>query len=186
MREPIAPHLGGGRRRRCWLAVLALGAALGWLASAPAQAAIDPFEFEHMEQQQQYRTLIAEFRCPKCFNQNLAESDAPIAQDLRRVVYELVQEGRSSDEIRGFMQERYGDFVLYRPPLRADTLLLWFGPLVLGLLGVGVVWRISRQRSREEPIQLDATAQAEVDALLGAAHSADPDHSADPGKRRAP
>jgi cytochrome c-type biogenesis protein CcmH len=185
MTERTATQVSQVRGRSRWLALLALGAALGWLASAPAQAAIDPFEFEHMEQQQQYRTLIAEFRCPKCFNQNLAESDAPIAQDLRRVVYELVQEGRSSDQIRGFMQERYGDFVLYRPPLRADTLLLWFGPLALGLLALGVVWRISRQRSTEEPVQLDSAAQAQVNALLRADDSRDRSRP-DPRQRRAP
>jgi cytochrome c-type biogenesis protein CcmH len=117
-----------------WLLVLSLVAGAGG-----AIAAIDPLEFDSPEQQRQYRDLIAELRCPKCLNQNLAESDAPIAQDLRTAVFELVQEGRSSNEIRLFMQERYGDFVLYRPPMRGDTLLLWLGPPVLGLIGLGVV-----------------------------------------------
>jgi cytochrome c-type biogenesis protein CcmH len=139
-----------------------------------AVAAIDPLDFESLEQQRQYRDLIAEFRCPKCLNQNLAESDAPIAQDLRLAVYELVREGRSDDEIRRFMQERYGDFVLYRPPLRGDTLLLWFGPLVLGLVGLVVVWRIGRERSRAAPVELDEAARARVRSMLNDATAAQP------------
>jgi cytochrome c-type biogenesis protein CcmH len=153
-------------RRRSGPPVLFLCAFL-MLAGPGAIAAIDPLDFDSVEQQRQYRDLIGEFRCPKCLNQNLAESDAPIAQDLRLAVYELVQEGRSSDEIRRFMQERYGDFVLYNPPLRADTLLLWFGPLALALVGLGVVWRISRRRGSAESIELDDDARAQVRAMLG-------------------
>jgi cytochrome c-type biogenesis protein CcmH len=155
-------RIAQARRVAAIAVLLAVASALAMTASA----AISPLDFDNAAQQQQYRQLIAEFRCPKCLNQNLAESDAPIAQDLRLAVYELVRAGHSDDEIRAFMQQRYGDFVLYRPPLRADTLLLWFGPAMIGVIGLIVVWRISRQRVTAVPLTLDANAQARVAALL--------------------
>ncbi len=162
---------------------VALSAAV-WPSSA--SAAIDPVAFNTPEQLTQYRRLIAEFRCPKCLNQNLAESDAPIAQDLRMAVRELVEEGRSDDEIRRYMQERYGDFVLYKPPLRADTLLLWFGPLLLGVIALVAVWRVAGQRSRDPGVELDAEAQARVRSLLDSADNdnADAGPAASPGRER--
>lgn len=92
-----------------------------------------------------YRALIAELRCPKCLNQNIAGSDSPISADLRRTVRELLEEGRTPAEIRAYLVERYGDFILYRPRLTAGTLFLWAGPgVVFGLalaVGVGFVLR---------------------------------------------
>ncbi|BBI67003.1 hypothetical protein PKHYL_11940 [Psychrobacter sp. KH172YL61] len=80
-----------------------------------------------VQQEAQYRGLISEeLRCPKCQNQNLAASDAPIAQDLKQKVYDLVKDGRSDAEIRAYMQERYGDFISYKPPVRPSTWILWF------------------------------------------------------------
>ena len=81
--------------------------------------------FESEQQQRRYKALIDEFRCPKCLNTNLSGSDAPIAQDLRRSVYRLVQEGRSDQQIRDFLQQRYGDFVLYKPPFAGPTAFIW-------------------------------------------------------------
>jgi len=119
--------------------------ALLLLIGLSAQAAIDVYEFESPEQEQRYRLLIEELRCPKCQNQNLAGSDAGVATDLKNRAYELMKEGKSDEEIRAHLIERYGDFITYRPPLRASTLLLWIGPFVLLLLSaVILVWRVWR------------------------------------------
>lgn len=93
------------------------------------------------EQEDRYQHVIDELRCLVCQNQTIAESSAPLAQDLRLQVKTQIASGRSDGEIRRYLTERYGDFVLYRPPLRARTLLLWFGPalLVLGALAAALV-----------------------------------------------
>lgn len=126
---------------------------LSLFAMMPALAAIDVYEFESAEQEQRYRALIDELRCPKCQNQNLSGSDAPVAKDLRERTYRLMQEGKSDAEIRSYLVERYGDFITYRPPLRASTLLLWLGPLLL-LLGVAavLVWRVRRPAAGPAPL----------------------------------
>lgn len=126
---------------------------LSLFAMMPALAAIDVYEFESPEQEQRYRALIDELRCPKCQNQNLSGSDAPVAKDLRERTYRLMQEGKSDAEIRSYLVERYGDFITYRPPLRASTLLLWLGPLLL-LLGVAavLVWRVRRPAAGPAPL----------------------------------
>ncbi|CFR14876.1 cytochrome c-type heme lyase subunit nrfF%2Cnitrite reductase complex assembly [Yersinia frederiksenii] len=108
---------------------------------------VDTYHFSSPQNQQQALALAKELRCPQCQNQNLLESTSPIAQDLRLEVYQLVESGHSSAEILTLMTQRYGDFVLYRPPLRSATWVLWFGPgvLLIGILG-GLVLRI-RSRS---------------------------------------
>lgn len=123
------------------------------LLAAPAFAAIDVHVFETPEQEQRYRHLVDELRCPKCQNQNLAGSDAPVAKDLRDRTYKLLMEGKSDAEIRDYMVERYGDFITYRPPLRAGTLLLWGGPFVL-LFAVALVlvWRVRRPAAAPAPL----------------------------------
>lgn len=115
--------------------------------STLAASAIDAYAFEDPAVEARYHALIAELRCPKCLNTNIAGSDAPIAKDLRREVYEQLKGGRSDAEVRTFLQARYGDFVLYDPPLRADTVVLWAGPALLLVLGVVLIIRISRQRA---------------------------------------
>lgn len=119
-------------------AILGSGAAL-------AASTVDTFSFTSAELEQRYRGLIAEIRCPKCQNVNIAGSDAPIAKDLRVTVHRLLIDGRSDQEILSFLQERYGDFVLYDPPLRSNTLLLWVVPLLGFVLIVGVVLRLARR-----------------------------------------
>lgn len=108
---------------------------------------VDTYHFSSPQKQQQALALAKELRCPQCQNQNLLESTSPIAQDLRLEVYRLVEVGRSSQDIMALMTQRYGDFVLYRPPLRQATWILWFGPgvLLLCLLGaLGLrIWRRS-------------------------------------------
>lgn len=106
-----------------------------WL-SAPAMAAIDTYEFESLAEQDRYRKLIEELRCPKCQNQNIADSNAPISLDLREETFRMMTEEKMTDEqIVDFLVERYGDFVRYKPPVDKRTLVLWYGPFAL--LGFG-------------------------------------------------
>ena len=114
--------------------------------SISAWANIDTYQFDNPRQEAQYRALIEEFRCPKCQNQNLAGSDAPIAQDLKQKTYDMVKDGRSDAEIRQYMNERYGDFISYKPPVRPSTWILWFFPPVL-LVFVMLAWFIRNRNS---------------------------------------
>jgi cytochrome c-type biogenesis protein CcmH len=108
---------------------------------------IEPLEFRSEVERARFRSLTSELRCTVCQNESLAESDVPLARDLRREIFHMIQDGRSDMEIRSFMVDRYGDFVLYRPPLAGHTLLLWAGPIVL-LLGslIGVIIVIRRRQ----------------------------------------
>lgn len=115
-----------------------------------AHAAIDTYEFNSEADRQRYRTLIEELRCPKCQNQNIADSNAPIAMDLRQEIYRMLDEGKSNDAIVEHLVLRYGDFVRYNPPLDKRTWLLWFGPALLLLAGAGVMLSVVRRRRRVE------------------------------------
>lgn len=146
------------------LVVLCLVGLLG----APAKAAspVDVFSFENETQEERYRRLIEEIRCPKCMNTNIAGSDATSAQTLRAAVHRLiVEEGKSDAEVLAFLQDRYGDFVLYDPPLNERTWLIWSVPLLLaGLIGL-FIFRIARASpvdSREASLP-DSTALASLD-----------------------
>jgi len=131
-----------------------------------AATPVDIFEFESAQQEARYRTLIDEFRCPKCLNTNLSGSDAPIAKDLRRTVHRLlVTEGMTDQQIRDFLVERYGDFVLYDPPFRPDTWILWLAPLVFLLLGLLILVRVVR-RSASGPVELTQTDQQRIADIL--------------------
>ena len=104
-----------------------------------------PLVFEDAGQEQRFQTLTEELRCLVCQNQNLADSDAPLAQDLRQEIHDMLVAGRSDEEIRAFLVDRYGDFVLYRPALKGNTLMLWLAPALLLLLGGTVVaWSVRR------------------------------------------
>jgi cytochrome c-type biogenesis protein CcmH len=107
------------------------------------------YEFDDAEQLERYKVLIYELRCLVCQNQNIADSNAELAGDLRREVHRMILEGKSSQDVIDFMVARYGDFVLYRPPLKAKTLLLWGGPFVLGL-GALVLLLVQLRRRRAE------------------------------------
>lgn len=117
-----------------------------WLGAGVAMA-IDPLPFHDAAEEERFRALAAELRCVMCQNQSLADSNAPIAQDLRREVFELMRQGRSDGEIKAFLTERYGEFVLYRPPLDARSWLLWFGPALVLVAGAATVFVIVRRRS---------------------------------------
>jgi len=121
------------------------GATVAWAAGP-----VDVYKFATPEEEVRYRALIDEFRCPKCLNTNLSGSDAPIAKDLRRTVHRLLtQEGLTDQQIRDYLRDRYGDFVLYDPPFRPGTWVLWLAPLVFVIIGVLVVWRLLRQPAAE-------------------------------------
>ncbi len=141
-----------------------MGAMLAVAGSAGA-IVFEQLDFADAEQQARYKQLIYELRCLVCQNQNLAESNADLAADLRREVHRLIVEGKSDDEVIDFMVARYGDFVLYRPPLKAKTLLLWSGPFVLGIGGI-VILMLQLRRRRAPATPLNEDEQARLEALL--------------------
>lgn len=108
-----------------------LKAILIFLCIGIAHASIDVRHFDDASQENRYNALIHEFRCPKCQNQNLAGSDAPIAVDLKNRTYELIMDGQSDTQIRTYMKARYGDFISYDPPVRPSTWILWYFPPLL-------------------------------------------------------
>ena len=132
-----------------------LAALVLWLAGSSASFAIDTeIAFDDPALNARYLALIREIRCPKCLNESIADSSAPVAADLRREVRRLMGEGKSDDEIKTFMSSRYGDFVLYRPRVNETTLALWAGPFVFLLIGAVVFWRVLAKR-RQQPLDED-------------------------------
>ncbi|GAA0370499.1 cytochrome c-type biogenesis protein CcmH [Bowmanella denitrificans] len=136
--------------------------ALCALLSVSVFSAEEVYEFASDKQRQQFKQLTEELRCPKCQNQNIADSDALVAQDLKRKVYQLLQQGKSHDEIVAYMKDRYGDFVYYQPPLNPATALLWLGPLLF--VGGAVLLVVIRRRGRAT--QLDQELLAEAEKML--------------------
>lgn len=109
------------------------------LLTAPALAVIETYEFSDEELEKRYHQLSGELRCPKCQNQNIADSNAPIAKDLRQLLYTQLEEGASDQEILDYMVARYGEFVRYRPSFSSATAVLWLAPLLLLMAAVVVV-----------------------------------------------
>lgn len=99
------------------------------------------YPLSSIKQEAQFNHLLKELRCLVCQNQDLADSNAQLAKDLRLQVYQLVQDGKSDTEIYNYLTSRYGDFILFKPPVKAVTWLLWFGPFVFLMLGVFIFWR---------------------------------------------
>ena len=130
------------------IARTALSLILAALAAASALAQ-EPPVFETLEQEMRFAELTAELRCTVCQNQNLADSDAPLAQDLRAEIHQMLLAGRSDEEIKSFLVERYGDFVLYRPPMQGNTLALWAIPIVLLFSGAVAVFFVVRNRNKK-------------------------------------
>ena len=152
-----------------WIAAMALGLSLAGVA----HAAIDTYEFANEADRERFRDLTKELRCPKCQNQDIADSNSPIAMDLRREIFRMLGEGKDNEQIIGFMVDRYGDFVRYKPALTGKTALLWFGPAGLLLGGVLVIGLIVRRR-RAEHADISDTLSAEerqrLDQLLDKDH----------------
>jgi len=129
--------------------LLAAAALLPATASAQAVSDPTPLHYRDAAEEARFHALAAELRCVQCQNQSLADSNAQIAHDLRREVLTLMQQGHDDAQIKQFLVDRYGPFVLYRPPMDARNSLLWFGPAVLLLGGAGVLVWVVRRRSRQ-------------------------------------
>ena len=147
-------------------------------ATCLGASAIDSFDFADPETAARYQRLLSEFRCPKCLNESLASSGAPIAVDLRRAVRRLMEDGESDAAIRNYLQQRYGDFVLYDPPLKASTWLLWFSPVLLLAVAVGLLVRAARRR---EPAELSPGDRERVQRVLEPSRGAPPPRSGGQG-----
>lgn len=116
--------------------------------STVTASSIDVFEFSSDDNRQSYKELTRELRCPKCQNQDIADSNAPIAKDMRVQVHRLVEEGKTPDEIVGYMIERFGDFVTYKPKVSTETYLLWYGPWVFIAFGAVIILLLSRRKAK--------------------------------------
>jgi cytochrome c-type biogenesis protein CcmH len=130
----------------------------------PLQASIEAYQFDSPQMEADYNKLIDELRCLVCQNQNLAGSDAELAQDLRRETYQMLSQGKSPQQVVDFMVERYGDFVLYRPQFKSNTYLLWLGPFLL-LICV-LVLLVRRLVSSRKPEVMDPEAIARAKQIL--------------------
>ncbi|KAB7895851.1 cytochrome c-type biogenesis protein CcmH [Rouxiella sp. S1S-2] len=138
---------------------------LGLALSFSVFAAIDTYQFKSVQQEQQYRQLTEQLRCPKCQNTNIAASDSIIAADMRTKVYQLLNEGQSSKQIVEYMVARYGNFVTYEPPVTPSTLILWVGPALFVLVGALVI--ILRARRRQTGEKFSSQEQQRLAQLLG-------------------
>ena len=132
------------------------------LSAFSVSAVEDKFSFDTPAQRESFLKLTAELRCPMCQNQNIADSDAMIAHDMRRKVYALLQQGKTEQEVIDFMKSRYGDFVHYQPPVTAATLWLWAGPVLFIFIALIVVIR----RKSVTPPEDMAAKLAKADEML--------------------
>jgi cytochrome c-type biogenesis protein CcmH len=147
-------------RRAIAAALLSLAPVLAW-PQAEEVAKPDPVVEKRLKE------LGDELRCLVCQNQTIADSNAPLALDLRNQIRAQIGQGRSDDQIRSYMVERYGDFVLYKPPFKATTLVLWLGPLLLLLVGGGVFWAVvGRRRPRMQTPEQQPGRRDQIEALL--------------------
>jgi cytochrome c-type biogenesis protein CcmH len=144
---------------RTLLATIAL-----FVATTVFAQAIEPLPFKNHAEEIRYQQLTAKLRCPMCQNETLADSNAPIARDLRHQIFDMMQAGKTDEEIKTFLVDRYSNFVLYDPPLERDTLLLWFGPAVILVIGAIVVVIQVRRRARAAA---GATPGASIDIDTG-------------------
>jgi cytochrome c-type biogenesis protein CcmH len=143
-----------------------LVALLTFAGVAHAQA-IEPMPFKDHTQELRFQQLTHQLRCPMCQNESLADSNAPIARDLRNQIFQMMQQGKSDEEIKQYLVARYSRFVLYDPPLTPGTWLLWFGPLLILLGGAGVVVLAIRRRNRGAGSATDNTAAGNAPADNG-------------------
>lgn len=148
------------------ISILALLIAFTGSVNAYA-AASETHEFTDPVMQKRYQSLVKELRCPKCQNQNLADSNSQIAIDLRNEVYTMLKQGKADMEITSYMVDRYGDFVLYRPKINELTYVLWFGPAVILLIGVLIVVMVARKKSASrKELELSEEQQQKLNKIL--------------------
>lgn len=136
------------------------------LLSFQALAAIDTYPFKNEAQEQQFRQLTAQLRCPKCQNNSIADSNSMIAADMRKKVWQLMEEGQSNQQITDYMVARYGNFVTYEPPVTLATMILWLLPACFVLGGALVIFRLSRRPRAARETELSPHEQARLQALL--------------------
>jgi cytochrome c-type biogenesis protein CcmH len=135
------------------------------LLTFSALASSDAWHFENEAQEQQFRELTTQLRCPKCQNNSIADSNSMIATDMRQKVYELMQEGQTRQQVIDYMIDRYGYFVTYEPPVTPVTVLLWLLPALFLLVGGGMIFRRARRHQRE-PSMLSEQEKKRLQALL--------------------
>ncbi len=152
-----------------WLAAVVMGLSLAGVA----HAAIDTYEFANEAERARFRELTQELRCPKCQNQDIADSNAPIAADLRKEIFRMLGEGKSNEQIVDFMVDRYGEFVRYKPAITSRTWLLWFGPAALLGTGFLVMAVIAVRRRKPLAGSADSTLSGDEQARLNALLAAD-------------
>lgn len=131
-----------------------------------AQAAIVAFDFDDPAKEARFRKFSEELRCLVCQNQSLADSNAELALDLRRELYKMIQNDATDEEIISFMVDRYGDFVLYKPPVKPVTWMLWFGPFVLIVIGLVILVRVIRNTGKQAATEISPEEQKRLNALL--------------------
>ncbi|MGA0974125.1 MAG: cytochrome c-type biogenesis protein [Sedimenticolaceae bacterium] len=137
------------------------------LLSISAQAAIDAYKFDDPKKEKIYNELTDELRCLVCQNQNIAGSNAELAVDMRRKTYEMVSAGQSKQQVADYMADRYGDFVLYKPPFKASTAVLWIGPFIILAVSIWLMLRVIRNRREEhETASVSGEQLAEAARLL--------------------
>jgi len=164
-------------KQLCLRIVLLIGLAV----SGPSLAAIDTYEFDDEQTRERFYLLSDELRCPKCQNQSLGDSNSPIATDLRREVYRLLNEGKTDRQIKGYLVARYGEYILYRPELSGHTLMLWLAPLLLLVIGLVVVLiLVKRRRATPAAGNLDVDEQQRLKTLLNDSETSTDEES---GKR---
>ena len=129
-------------------------------------AAVEIKKFDNEQQEQRYKYIIDELRCLVCQNQNISGSNAGLAKDLRKQVHKMILAGEDDEAIFDFMVTRYGDFVLYRPPFKATTFLLWVGPFIIFVFGLFMLIRFIRQRKKVVVTELNSGDKEKLKQLL--------------------
>ena len=153
-----------------FVSILVLCLLLG-AGTAFAGVTLEAFKFDSKAEELHFKKLIEELRCLVCQNQSLADSDAELAHDLRAEVYDMIQAGNSDEEIVTFLVARYGDFVLYNPPVKPSTYLIWFGPFVLLLLAAFILLRSIRRQQKVPAGEISAANRERLNALMGSTTS---------------
>ncbi len=154
------------KRRAISIAMSMLVVLFALMFAFNAQARVEAHDFASEQQEKDYNQLIDELRCLVCQNQNLADSNAELAQDMRTKVFAMLNEGKSKEEIIDYMVARYGDFVMYRPPVKSTTYFLWFGPLIFFVIaGFIVASYLRRQKTQDRPV-IDQQQQQKAHSLL--------------------
>lgn len=160
------------------ISAMLFGLGLALAAALPVSAAIDVYEFETVEQEKAFHELTATLRCPKCQNNNIADSNAKLAQDMRQKAYNMLNEGKSKQDVIDYMIARYGNFVTYDPPMTVATVILWAGPLLFVLIGFTVLVMRSRKAGESKAdTGLDAAEEQRLKSLLEEIDEQKPNHN---------